>query len=398
MRTNYINLFLMSILPLLFISCDDNKTGNKSSTTVQTTQKVYSENQPIVVDYQNMSGHNHDWIGVYPAGVSNSWGNQLYWTWTEGQVEGQTQFNPLPYGQYEVRAFFNNSFKVEAKHGFKVDLQYNPNEPTSLMLNKNVYAQNELIYVRYNNMQGNQADKIALYALNSNRAIETKLTQGNVNGELSLGGLDVLPDTEETIGGLKAGEYEVRAFFNNSAEVKTLTRFTVSNQAVSSTIYESATNALSENWVHISGPTAPYLQGGMVNLTPNWINNTTNTSEYRLVFDEANTAQKVLELDAGGLRYQLHFYIGVIVETKYGSRKMIWDPFFAHENVAPFKNEQYLSYPLYIDIQEESQTRKHVRVDVEKYLRLLEPDNKILSISAFMASGGDLDEIKLSSH
>jgi hypothetical protein len=398
MQTRYIKVFLITILPLLFISCAEDKKDDKHSTTVQTTQKVYSENQPIVVDYQNMSGHAHDWIGVYPAGVANTWGNQLYWTWTEGQMEGQTQFNPLPYGHYEVRAFFNNSFKVEARHGFKVDLQYNPNQPTALILNKRIYAQNELIYVRYSNMQGNQTDKIVLYASNSNKAIDSKLTEGNVNGELSLGGLDALPDSIEEAGGLKAGEYEVKAFFNNSADVETIARFNVVNQEVDSTLYESATDRLSPNWVHISGPTAPYLQRGMVNLTPNWINNTTNTSEYRLVFDEPNTSQKVLEFDAGGLRYQFHFYIGVIIETTYGARKMIWDPFFAHKNVAPFKNEQYLSYPLYIDIQEQSQTREHVRLDIEKYLRILEPNNKVVSISAFMASGGDLDEIKLSSH
>lgn len=398
MRTKYITILFVTLLPLLFISCAEDKKDNSPSTTIQTTQKVYSENEPILVEYQNMSGHAHDWIGIYPAGVANSWGNQVYWAWTEGKLEGQAQFNPLPYGHYEVRAFFNNSFKVEAKHGFKVDIQHDPNQPTSLNLNKNIYAQNELVYVKYSNMQGNQTDKIVLYPLNSNKAIDTQLTEGNVNGELSLGGLDALPDSVEQIGGLKAGEYEVKVFFNNSADVETVARFTVVEQKVNSTVYEPATEALSANWVHISGPTAPYLQRGMVNLTSNWINHTTNTSEYRLVFDEPNRTQKVLELDAGGLRYQLHFYIGVILETAHGPRKMVWDPFFTHENVVAFKNDQYLSYPLYIDIQKESLTRQHVRVDIEKYLRVLEPNNKVVSISAFIASGGDLDEIKLSSH
>jgi hypothetical protein len=398
MKDKHIKIFLMSILPLLFISCGGNKKDNGNGTVIQTTQKVYSENQPIVVDYQNMLGHNHDWIGIYPAGVANSWGNQVDWAWTEGKIEGQKEFNPLPYGHYEVRAFFNNSFKVEARYRFKVDIQYDPNQPTSLKLNKNIYAQNELIYVQYSNMQGNQTDKIALYPLNSNRAIDSKRTGGNVNGELSLGGLDVLADSTEEPGGLKVGEYEVKAFFNNSENVQTIARFSVAEQQINSTLYESATEVLSPNWVHISGPMGPYLHRGMVNLTSNWVNDTTNTSEYKLVFDEPNNTQKILELDAGGIRYQLHFYIGVILETLHGPRKMAWDPFFTHGNVKPFKKDQYLYYPLYVDIQLESERRQHVRVDIEKYLRLLEPNNKVLSISAFIASGGDLDEIKLSSH
>lgn len=398
MKTRYIRIFFVTVLTLFFVSCGNNDTTNGSSTSIQTSQKVYSENDSITVAYEKMSGHEHDWIAVYPVGASNTWGNQLYWAWTEGKLEGQTTFNPLPYGDYEVRAFFSNSFEVEATHQFKVDVQYDPNQATSLTLNKNTYVENELIYVKYSNMQGNQTDKISLYPANSNTVIDSKQLDGNVNGELSLGGVDALPDTLAQTGGLKAGDYEVRAFFNNSANIETLARFTVVERQVNSTVYESANGELSPNWVHVSGPTAPYLQNGMVNLTSNWVTNTTNTSEYRLVFDAPNTTQKVLELDAGGIRYQLHFYIGVIVETDYGTRKMIWDPFFNHENVAAFKEDQYLSYPLYVDIQEDSETRQHVRVDVEKYLRLLEPNNKVQSISAFIASGGDLDEIKLSSH
>lgn len=402
MKSRLTKFSIIIFLSFFIFSCGTNNSNNHSKeatlTKIQTEKETYLENQPIIVNFNNMSGHQYDWIGIYPVGISSDWGNQLQWAWTEGDLNGQKEFHGLPLGTYEVRAFFNNSFNVAAISSFKIDGEYNANKAVSLTLNKSDYAENELIYVNYNNMQGNQTDWIGLFSLGSDNPIDSKQTQGSIKGELSLGGLDRLPDSLNNFGGLKSGNYEVKALFNNSLKVEKIASFTVVEKKVTSTIYESADNNISPHWVHLSGPVAPYYNQGMVNLTSNWINNSTNTSEYRLTFPQVNRTQKVLELEAGGLKYQKHFYIGVILETLHGPRKMIWDPFFTHGKVKPFKSNQLLSYPLYIDIQLESEQRNHVRVDVEKYLRILEPTNKVLSISAFIASGGDLDEIKLSSH
>ena len=370
------------------------------NTTVETTKNTYLNDEEIVAIFENMSGNADDWIGIYPAGSTNDWENMIQWEWIEsGLTSGTQTFSALPAGDYEVRVFFNNSFNDEAVYPFSVEeAQFG----VSLVLNKKIYAQHELIYINYSNMQGNNSDWIGIYPADASyefeNVIDFKQTKGNINGEISLGGVDALPDTENNPGGLAPGNYEVRAFYNNSLTAQTVAAFTVTNQAVTSTVYEDANGTISPNWIHISGPTAPYYYQGMVNLKPTWINSYTNTSEYRLVFPQSNSTQKVLELDAGGVRWQPHFFIGVVVETTEGTRKMIWDPFFTHEGTDPFKEGSYLSYPLYIDIQRRSTEKLHVRLDVEKYLRILEPNNKVLSISAFMASGGDLDEIKLSSH
>ena len=373
--------------------------ANGAITTLTTSKEVYAADEPISAIFNNMSRDNQDWIAVYPKGSTSDWGNQLVWKWIEGDVSGEREFGPFPAGEYDVRVFFHNSFNTEAEASFIVEA---PPAGVSIELNKEVYAQNELIYIDYTNMQGNQSDWIGIYPAGASfhfeNVIDSKQTKGKINGQISLGGVDKLPDAINNPGGLAPGNYEVRAFYNNSLGAQVIKAFTVTEEVVVSTVYESANGAISPNWHHISGPTAPYYQSGRVNLKPTWINNFTNTSEYRLVFPQPNTTQKVLELDAGGVRWQPHFFIGVVVETTDGPRKMIWDPFFNHEGTEAFKSGQYLSYPLYVDIQRQSTVKQHVRVDVEKYLRILEPDNKIVNISAFMASGGDLDEIKLSSH
>jgi hypothetical protein len=393
-RVFYNNSFIMETSKQIVVDAND------VIATVETTKDTYLAEEQIVAIFDNMSGNADDWIGIYPAGSTNDWANMLQWEWIEdGLIVGTQTFEVMPAGDYEVRVFFNNSFNHEAVYAFSVDA---PPLGVSLALNKEVYAQNELIYINYSNMQGNNSDWIGIYPAGASyhfaNVIDSKQTKGNVSGEISLAGIDALPDAENNPGGLAPGNYEVRAFYNNTLHAETVVSFTVINQAVSSTVYESANGAISEDWIHISGPTAPYYNRGRVSLRPTWISNTVNSSEYRLPFPQNNTTQKVLELDAGGLRWLPHFNVGVIVETTNGPRKMFWDPFFNHHNVSAFKSGEVLSYPLYVDIQRRAATKLHVRLDVEKYLRILEPNNKIISISAFTATGGDLDEIKLSSH
>lgn len=369
-------------------------------TSVETTKDIYLVEEEITAIFDNMAVNNNDWIGIYPAGSTNEWSNMLQWEWIRSLKSGTQEFEPMPVGDYEVRVFFNNSFVSEASYAFSVE-EDAAEVGVSLSLNKEVYAQNELIYIDYDNMQGNNTDWIGIYPAGASyhfeNVIDSKKTYGNISGQISLGGVDGLPDAENNPGGLAPGNYEMRAFYNNTLGAETVVPFTVTSQPVVSTVYEAASGSISPDWIHISGPTAPYYNQGKVSLRPTWISNT-NTSEYRLAFPEVNTIQKVLELDAGGLRWLPHFNVGVIVQTLNGTRKMFWDPFFNHQNVNAFKSGNVLSYPLYVDIQRRAATKLHVRLDVEKYLRILEPNNKVVSISSFTATGGDLDEIKLSSH
>lgn len=381
--------------------------GNALDVKLSTIKNSYLPNEDVVVNFSNMLGDVEDWIGIYPEGSSNDWGNVVLWKFTNGVIDGNMTFTNLPEGNYSVRAFFSNSFNLEANSSFTVKENEAPiDDEVTLTLNKEVYAQNELVYINYDHMQGNNLDWIAIYPAGATyhfeNVIDYKYIWGNISGEIALGGF---PQGEILHGstpmpGLAPGDYEIRAFFNNTLHTEKVIPFTVTEQPVVSTIYENANGSISEDWIHVSGPYPPVYYNGVVRLRAKWINKQTNTSEYTLPFDTPNTTQKVLELDVGGVgRRTPHFNVGVIVQTTNGQRRMLWDSFLNHYNVSANKQGNVLSYPTYVELQRyTSKSRKHFRVNVDKYLKILEPNNKVLSITAFFATGGDLDNIKLSSH
>ncbi len=373
---------------------------------ISTTKNSYLPNEDVVVNFSNMLGDVKDWIGIYPQGASNDWGNVVAWKFTNALVDGNITFSNLAEGNYSVRAFFSNSFNLEANSSFTIQDEEVTVDEVTLTLNKEVYAQNELIYINYDHMQGNNLDWIAIYPAGATyhfeNVIDYKYTWGNISGEIALGGFP----QGETLHGftpmprLSAGNYEIRAFFNNTLHAEKIVPFTVTEQPVVSTMYEDANGSISEDWIHVSGPYPPVYYNGVVRLRAKWINKYTNTSEYTLPFDVPNTTQKVLELDVGVQgRWTPHFNVGVIVQTTNGQRRMLWDSFLNHYNVSANKQGNVLSYPTYVDLQRyTSKSRKHFRVNVDKYLKILEPNNKVISITDFFATGGDLDNIKLSSH
>jgi len=372
---------------------------------VSTTKSSYLPNEEVVVNFSHMLGDVEDWIGIYPKGSSNDWENVLTWKFTNGVIDGNMSFSSLAEGNYSVRAFFKNSFTLEANSSFSIQNEAVTNE-VNLTLNKTIYAQNELVYINYDHMQGNLTDWIGIYPEGSSyhfeNVIDHKYTEGNISGEMALGGF---PAGEVLQGytpmpGLAVGNYEIRAFFNNTLHAEKVASFSVVETPVVSTVYEDANGSISEDWIHVSGPYPPVHYNGVVRLRAKWVNNHTNTSEYTLPFDVPNTTQNVLELDVGGAgRWTPHFNIGVIVQTTDGQRRMLWDSFLNHYNVSANKQGGVLSYPTYVELQRNTaNSRKHFRVNLDKYLKVLEPSNKVLSVTDFFATGGDLDNIKLSSH
>jgi hypothetical protein len=379
---------------------------NHHNVNITTDKTDYLNTETISVTFKYMQGNQTDWIGIYPSGASYEFENVVVSKQTAGEINGTVTFENLPIGSYDVRAFFNNHLSQKASTPINVIVDP-AHQSVELTLNKSVYAQNELVYVNYDHMQGNQTDWIGIYPAGADYAftnvIDWKYTKGNIKGELSLGGF--LGDTELSgatpMPRLAPGNYEIRAFFNNSLSKVKVATFTVVQQEVVSTIYEDASNgAISLNWIHVSGPYQQVYYRGVARLRARWISSSTNTSEYTLPFDRPNTTQKVLELDVGGVgRWTPHFNVGVLVQTTNGNRRMLWDSYLNHYRVKANKQGTVLSFPTYVELQRSTaNSRKHFRVNLDKYLRILEPDNRVIAVTAFFATGGDLDNIKLSSH
>ena len=388
---------------------------NHHDVTVSTDKSDYITSETIHVNFNYMQGSATDWIGVYPAGASYEWENVVSYKVTNGQVQGQVTFDGLPAGSYDVRVFFNNSLTKEVEVSINVTADPAVQE-VELTLNKDTYVPNELIFINYDNMQGNATDWIGIYPAGASYEFENvldwKSTNGNIQGELSLSNI---PE----------GNYEVRAFFNNSLSKEAVKSFSVVNSPVVSTMYEDAENGPSPEWVHIKGNYAPLAVP-----TPNIAGapdgdktlvlvaegaGSVQYSEYALPMH--NTDKKVLEVDIGGLSnyklpnngntgYIIHYSMGVDVQTTKGPRRMRWYSYLNHINVdAHIEGEGdnvWLFYPspvettsgYYMPITQWN----HFKVNVEKALRDLEPDNRLISIDNYVATGGFFDNIKLSSH
>ena len=380
--------------------------------SINTDKNQYSIDEEITVNFEHMFGDSEDWIAIYPKGSSNDWGNVIDWEYTEGAIDGQITFDELPLGHYEVRAFFRNSYTLEANVSFSVV------DGLIIETDKNEYNVSENIVVNFEYMQGEiNQDWIAIYPkdsdIDSSNILLWAYTDGSVDGSVTLGKLPM-------------GEYEARAFFNNSYNLEATYTFEVKHQEGNSTIYEDGENGLSPNWIHQTGDYAPihvdndgFNSTGALALVTEWVYNTTNLALYYLPLN--NTTQKILEMDIGGLSnfhipnkpanqigYMSHFAIGVGIHTTDGTRRMLWDSFLNHQNVPAYRttNEDgsnvWLYYPspvehargfFGIDIHQWD----HFRVDIETQLKILEPNNEVISVDYLFLTGGFLDNIKLSS-
>ncbi len=274
------------------------------------------------------------------------------------------------------------------------------------------YFTNDKIIINFKNMSENDNDWIGIFKKNSKNEFKNIIHRRDTNGFKN--GKFIFDPIKEI------GSYEARAFFKDSLKLEASISFDiVSKNSKKFIMYEDAENKISSNWRQISGSYPPlrakngFKSRGALVLTPEWIDNYRNISEYQL--DMNNSNQKILEMDMGGLKDYLlpnvhqkgfiqHYKVGIRVTTSDGERGMIWDSFFNHGGVEPFKDGKWLSYPSPVEHVRGFENVPslpidkwvHFRVDVEEELHKLEPSNKIISIDTFFATGGFLDNIKLS--
>jgi len=282
--------------------------------------------------------------------------------------------------------------------------------PVELNSSKKIYFNDERISINIKNLPLNREAWIAIYPEDSSVDDKNILLRRDVNSS---------QHKKVVLGSLEAGFYEARLFYDESLKIEANSSFSVVSRG---TIYEDAEDNISANWKKISGHYMPtwvskgFQSKGALVLPPDWIDEHTNLAEYHL--DMNNSKEKILEVDMGGLsHYRLpnlvnrgyiqHHSIGVYVMTKEGRRALLWDSFFTHGNVQPFTNDHFwLNYPSpvehvrgYEDVGGLPIDKwVHFRVDIEKELQKLEPNNKIIKVETFFATGGFLDNLKLSAY
>lgn len=391
--------------------------------TVETTKNSYLADEEIVAVFENIAGEQDNWIGIYPQGSSNEWANAVQWEYIENGLHDGTQtFNAIPAGEYEVRVFLNNTFNTEASYAFSVEAL-----PLSLSARKNIFDPYELIHIDFQNMRGDNGDWIGLFAVGAGdakeNAIEWRDSKSLVNGELSFNGL-------------AAGSYEARAYFD-AAHQKTVT-FTVQAQPINRVLYDDFEDGIDPRWSVYYGKAMTLLNvgvpdGGAANTERKvFVNGQHSLRTYNsdglpqssgYIFDFQNPDPKLkfLEVDVKIGVSSHRFAFGVNLRTTKGNRRIEFASWLNHRlpggiqiirgpygNVLEghreaFTQDNYLFvhpgpsdyYVGTSGVGGGSNMFVHYKINIEEKLRVMEPDNELLGITAFTTSGGDYDNLAL---
>ena len=180
------------------------------------TRSEHQLGNKILVTFHNMQAKNKDWIGIYLQGSNNDWDNVVAWKWTGDTTDGSVTFEPLTWGRYEVRAFYNNSFHTEATTRFKIGHGGGAVRMDTL---KDLYSPNEKIRINFHDLVDLNKDWIGIYPQGSSNAWENVVKWKWTGDDLRTGSLN--------FGNLPVGKYEARLFYNNSYHVETTTKFIV---------------------------------------------------------------------------------------------------------------------------------------------------------------------------
>ena len=363
---------------------------------VNTNKNNYTPNEAITINFTGMTAKNEDWIGIYPAGSSNAWGNVLQWRWTGDTTDGELNFDAMPVGDYDVRAFYNNSFTLVTHKTFKVEAN---NQAAVLKTTKDVYQVNDDVLVDFKNINGSTKDWLAIYPAGSSNAwgnvIKWKwnkgaVTQGRAN-------FDKLP----------GGNYEARLFYNNSFKLEAKYAFSVEDTAPLRTLYEDAEGGFKQAWFG-GNPTKPII----INVGAAGSTHSVRVPRSGGGFSFNNPAKKmkylILDTRIGTASHVGNF--GVKVHTTKGNRRILFSSYLNHPGndfsghaipTAPFisHNGYIHNHPGPTDYYLATRNGQfiHYKINIEEKLHMLEPDNELLSITLFTSAGGDFDNIKLSS-
>jgi len=365
------------------------------SVVLNTDKDLYQFGEKIQLEFKQMDKHNKDWIGIYKDGSDSIWANVVKWKWTNDISNGNMEFNDLPEGKYDIRAFYNNSFKVEAVKKIEVK-NGGVVKNAKITTDKNEYNINESIIASYDEMSGSQRDWIAIYPKGSDNDWENVIQWGWINGE-KRGKHKFKP--------LAIGEYDVRVFFNNTYNTEAKHSFKVIEDNVPDRIvYEDAEKGLNPGWVHYQGRNQLSLTSG----ANNSIHGIRAYYRNGYYLDLHHPAKKLKILDIN-VRMGVSSHMGnfgVYIKTKKGNKRILFSTYMNH--YGPRRNKRVMfpflssngychNHPAPTDYFYTTRrgNYEHYRIDIDKTLKILEPDNELLSILLFTTAGSDFDNISL---
>ena len=170
-----------------------------TGTTVSTDQSSYFVGQIVKVTFSGMPGNQLDWIAVSVAGSGNSFVKYHY---TRGATSGTVTFSGLAAGNYEARAYANNTYTLLASAPFSVVAA------PVITTDKQQYTPGQTVTTSYSNMPGNPGDTVAVSLAGSpdTSTVQSFPTNGANSGI-------------QQFAGLANGSYEARAYANGTTVV-----------------------------------------------------------------------------------------------------------------------------------------------------------------------------------
>ncbi len=123
---------------------------SSATPNIKTWKTNYSTGEDVWIELENKPNNNEDWVGIYPVGSSNDWGNVVQWRWARETSDATDpgdwyKFENLPDGNYEARFFLNNTFVTEDKIEFSVGDNINYAEVGSYLDSVTIETHNDYI-------------------------------------------------------------------------------------------------------------------------------------------------------------------------------------------------------------------------------------------------------------
>jgi hypothetical protein len=185
---------------------------------VSTSKTSYLPNEAVTVNWSELPGNQMDWVSINVAGSSPTTGFVAF-AFTNGQVMGSQQFGGLPVGNYEARAYVDNTYQIIAMSTFTVG----QSTAATITTDQPTYQANQSVAVSWTNMPGNNLDWVAINVAGS--APNAGFVQWTyIGGQMS---------GSTTFNNIPAGSYEARAYRDNTYEILATSSFSVVSTTVS---------------------------------------------------------------------------------------------------------------------------------------------------------------------